>query len=808
MQTGLDRPGQPLSGTPGIRPSHSRQQITVLLVFLLFTTFACAQMEIGRISGTVTDSSGARVARAHISLQNPLSGRQNQILSDDQGQFQFENIPYGAYVVGVSADGFSPATTQADIRSNVPVRVSFQLTIAANKLDTTVKALDVLQRETPRTEVVIDENVIQRVPAVVRRDQLQALVSTTPGWNTENDGLMHIRGVDDGTLFVVGGVPTPDRVDGLFAGSFNTDAITSLDIITGNIPAEFGDRSGAVVLIQPKSGLDTPLVGSFSLGQGSFDSRDVSATVGTGTRKWGLFFAGSAHDSDRFLDPVDPRNFNNDGGDVSLDLRADWLATERDIIRVAGTLQGANFRVPNNEDQEDAGQRQRQEVRHDQESIFWQHSWSPNTLGDVAYFRNFFRSELISSPFDTPLTASQNRHQTRQGMLASLTHATHGHTIKAGTEISRVSIAEFFGFAITDPEAAEEAGISEAAMAFTPDNPFAFSHHVGRWTQAVYAQDDFSLFRNLTISAGLRYDHSDLLVSDQQVSPRIGAIYYLPKTRTGLRASFNRLYMPPQIENLLIASSQQARDLSPFAASGGGADIFPEKLSSWEVGFSQELPLSSRLNVAYWWRRFRNIDDPNVLLGTTIIFPNSVARAEAKGLDVRLDVPFRKGFSAYVSYTNNQIVEIGPINGGLFLDDDFIEVGPGTRFTPDHDQRNVASFALTYMARKYGMWTSFTGRFESGVPMELPDLDPAELRQLPGAELVNFDTGRVKPWYVFGWSGGMDLVRKDRFILGAQLDIQNLDDRPFAFNWGNPFSGTHFGYPRLIAGSLKFSFKN
>ena len=141
--------------------------------------------------------------------------------------------------------------------------------------------------------------------------------------------------------------------------------------------------------------------------------------------------------------------------------------------------------------------------------------------------------------------------------------------------------------------------------------------------------------------------------------------------------------------------------------------------------------MSTRLNVAYWWRRFRNIDDPNVLLGTTIIFPNSVARAEAKGLDVRLDIPFRKGFSAYMSYTNNQIVEIGPINGGLFLDDDFIEIGPGTRFTPDHDQRNVASFALTYMARKYGMWTSFTGRFESGVPMELPDLDPGELRSFP-----------------------------------------------------------------------------
>ena len=73
-----------------------------------------------------------------------------------------------------------------------------------------------------------------------------------------------MRGIEDGTLYVVGGVPTPDRVDGLFASSFNIDAISSLNIITGNIPAEYGNRAGAVVLIQPKSGLDSPLNGTLA----------------------------------------------------------------------------------------------------------------------------------------------------------------------------------------------------------------------------------------------------------------------------------------------------------------------------------------------------------------------------------------------------------------------------------------------------------------------------------------------------------------------------------------------------------------
>ncbi len=764
-------------------------------------------MQIGVVSGPVADSSNARIPGAQIKLENPLSGRKSETSTDDQGQFRFDNVPYGTYVLRASARGFGSRLTQVDVRSNVPLQVPVKLEIATASSAVTVEAPDMLARATPRTEIVIDESYIERTPSVVRRDQLQAIVSTTPGWNTENDGLMHIRGVDDGTLFVVGGVPTPDRIDGLFAGSLNTDTISSVDVITGNIPAEFGDRSGAVVVVQPKSGVGTPLTGTLSLGAGSFDSLDGSTTLAGGTRKWGIFFAGSGHQSDRFLDPVDPRNFNNVGGDVSLDLRFDWHVTEKDIIRLAAGAQGGNFRVPNNEEQEEAGQRQRQQLRHDNESISWQHVWSPTTLSDVAYFRNSFRSELIGSEFDTPLTAGQNRRQIRQGFWASLTHATHGHTIKAGVELSRVSIKELFTFAITDPEAAEEAGISEEAMAFTPDNPFHFFDHVTRGMESVYVQDDFSPLQNLTISAGLRYDHSNLLVSDQQVSPRIGAVYYIPRTRTAIRGSFNRLYMPPQVENLLIASSEQARELSPFADSGGGADIYPEKLSAWEVGFSQELPKTMSLNVAYWWRRFRNIDDPNVLLGTTIIFPNSVARAEAEGIDVRLDVPVRRGVSAYVSYTNNTIVEIGPLNGGLFLEDDFIEIGPGTRFTPDHDQRNVGSFGVTYVAPRYGLWTSFSGRYESGVPLELPDLDPDELKGLPGANLVNFDTERVKPWFVFGWSGGMDVIRKDRFTMAAQVDVQNLADRAFAFNWGNPFSGTHFGYPRLIAGRLRFTFK-
>lgn len=88
-------------------------------------------------------------------------------------------------------------------------------------------------------------------------------------------------------------------------------------------------------------------------------------------------------------------------------------------------------------------------------------------------------------------------------------------------------------------------------------------------------------------------------------------------------------------------------------------------------------------------------------------------------MDVRLDVPERRGFSGYLSYTNQRILQTGPINGGLFLTEEFIEIGPGTKFIPDQDQRNTGSFALNYQHRRSRLLLSFSGRHESGVPVEV-----------------------------------------------------------------------------------------
>jgi hypothetical protein len=300
-----------------------------------------------------------------------------------------------------------------------------------------------------------------------------------------------------------------------------------------------------------------------------------------------------------------------------------------------------------------------------------------------------------------------------------------------------------------------------------------------------------------------------MLVSDHQWSPRVAGVYYIPQTETALRASFNRLFMPPQVENLLLSASEQARRLSPFAGITGpvGALVRAERISAYDVGISQTFRKLFRLDVDYWDRHFRNFDDPNVLFSTEIIFPNSVAGGLARGADVHLEVPNHRGWSGYATYTNSRVLETGPINGGLFLSDNALNIGPGTKFVPDHDQRNVGDMEITYNYAHHGLWTTFTARYESGVPI---DVDPDQLDSLrgrSGADLVDFQRGRVKPRQVFGFSAGMTLLESRHTEVQAQFDIQNLANTAFVYNFGNPFSGTHFGAPRQLSGRLKFTFR-
>ncbi|HEY6332500.1 MAG TPA: TonB-dependent receptor [Blastocatellia bacterium] len=780
------------------------------VVLMASPNAAVAQIRIGTVRATVFDPSGAVVPGASVTVENLVTGFRVHAETNDHGECLFDNVPFDHYSLRIVAAGFKPDVRAIMVDSNLPMDLKVNLDPAGAAESVTVDSGSLLTgADSASTETQITQRTIGTAPGITDDGKLQRIIATVPGVVPENDGLLHIRAVDDGILYVIDGIPAPDRIDAVNASPREVDGIESITVLTGNIPAEFGGRSAAVVIIQPKSGIDLPTSGSITGSDGSFHSAETEGEIaGNIDRTLGYFVTVAGNRSDRFLSPVDLGNYHNYGGSVQTSGRFDWHPTVNDILLFSLSDDGSEFQEPNNLMQQEAGQDQRQHLRDNSQSVMWQHTWSPETVSNVAFYRTYFQAELLPSPFDIPLMASQNRKDPRLGLLASVTHFFRGHTLKAGAEGDRLSPNEFFEFAVTNVAAANVAEISRPALAFTVQHPFIFQDRTVRGRAAAYVQDAFQPLAHLKVEAGIRYDYSNLLVSGYQFSPRIGAVYYVTKTKTAFRASFNRLFMPPQVENLLLASSEQARQLSPFATgpSGGGSAVSPERTSAYEVGFVQDIAGIVRLDTAVWWRNIRDIEDPNVLFNTTIIFPNSEASAFSHGVNVRLDTKQKKGWSGYVSYQNSIITSVGPLNGGLFLTDDFIDIGPGVKFIPDHDERNEGAAGVIYSPNRGQWWASFSGQYNSGVPVDIDPDSIAQLMAMPNSDLVNFNRGRIKPWSVFNFTSGTTVKREAPVSLSPEFEVDNVFNKRFAYNFGNPFSGTHFGYPRSYGVRLRLNF--
>ena len=774
-----------------------------LAALLLAVTCArTAEAQVGRatVRGVVTMADGSPVPGIAVTLQALDDASIGAATTDASGSFAIVDVAPGPYLVKAEGAGLE-AIALIDVAAGESSRLALQLRLQLAGFDVVEYGELPLDRSRWNTS----GDSLRALPAPLQSRALTRALAASPGWAEEDNGLLHVRGVDDGVLFVEDGVPVYDRLDVAFGVPPSLAGIGTMRVTTGHTPPQFGLKSGAVVeLYSPP--VPARWAGSADAGAGSNALAATSAAAGgPAGGPIDIFTAIAAERSSRFLDPVHPDSFHNTGGVTGVTVRGRAGIGGGGQLVVRGQTGRSRFDVPHGEAPEAAGQDQRQRVSQHSVSAAAQRSVGAAWWADGAIYARRVDAMLSPSLADTPVTTASSRRHDRVGVIGSLNVNPGAHHIVVGAEASRVALREDFRFAVTAPDADD---LSDAARAFTPASPFVFAGRVSRQQLSAFAQD--RLWGGpWMFDLGLRFDQTNLLVAASQWSPRLAASYDAWRLNATLRASFNRFFQPPQAEHLLLSSSEEARALSPFVddddGDGGGAELRPERQTAWELGWEQRLGRVT-LDIAGWRRRVENYTDPNVFFGTTIVFPNSVAKGTARGLDVRLQMPSVRGVTATAAYTLSKVEQEGPINGGLFLEDDIDEIGPGVDFTPDHDQRHTASATVTWV-QPVGRWAATAqARYASGTPVELGDLDDDELEELaerPGAELVDFDRGRVKPRLVVDLSASLRVRRTSWGEIGLAASVLNTFNRAYAFNFGNPFSGTHFGAPRQIRADLR-----
>ena len=755
---------------------------------------------VGEIRLAVKDATGASVQAAGT-IEGLATGVHRDFQTDDKGLHAFTGLPFGIYAINVKRDGFAPKSLRVVLRTEAPVAESVTLAVAA--VETTVlvhEAETLLNPEAVSSAQFAGPDQLRTRASSAPGRSVVDIVNSQPGWVLEANGVLHPRGSEYDVQYVIDGIPLYDNRSPAFAQSLGVDEFESMTMRTSGIPAEFGRSLGGVVEIQTAHDAVTGLHGQVSLQGGSFDQKSGFASLQYGKGKNAFGISGEGFMTDRYLDPPVLENYTNhgSGGSIAGRFERNWNAT--DSTQMYFTSHRSGFLVPNELLQEEAAQRQDRSAAETSGQVSHTHLFSPNVVLQVRGMVRDTSAGLWSNDFSTPILPMQNRGFREGYFGGSLSVKLGSHEFKAGADALFDSIHENFSYLIT------AYNIGDVPI-FDEDVPPAFhflDQRSGR-QQSAFVQDQWHR-GHLAVSAGVRVDHYNIVADETAWSPRLGVAYSLPTAGLVLRASYDRIFQPPAIENLLLASTDLVDQL-------GGQGVFlplrPAHGNYYEAGFSKSLLSKLRLDASWYLRRVDNFSDDSLLFNTGVSFPVTFTHADVHGYEAKLEVPRWGRFSGFASYSNMLGRGQLPVAGGLFLGDDAADLSGVGSFPISQDQRNTLRARVRVEAQRR-VWFAVASSYSSGLPVEIEGpTNLAFIAQQYGDQIlskVNFDRGRIRPSASLDLSVGVSLYQREHRTVRLQGDVFNLFDRLNLINFAGVLSGTAVEAGRNFAIRLNATF--
>jgi outer membrane cobalamin receptor len=788
------------------------------IVFSLLAAHPCLAQQTATLSGVTQDPNGAPLPGTMVVLENAVTRYTAARTTGTNGEFTFNDVPLQDYQIVASRDGFALENQPVSLRSTVPVRIEVRLRLLGQGEQIDVRAsTDLLDVEATGTRTALSLNSTSHLPIPVGTRGLETVLLSFPGFAQNANGAIHPRGAHNQMTFVIDGMPISDQLTGAFASALDPSMAESLELFTGNIPAEFGSKVSGVASVITKSGLGSGrrVFGQTELNAAQFDTVSNSTQMGGQAGRLGWFTSVSVLKTNRFLDQVSLENLHNGGNAERSFARLDYQATPRDAIHVHAMAGRSSFQLTNLRSQAAAGQRQRQLLRDSAFWVNWTRSLDAASALEVTAAYRTSIAQLFSSPGDTPVTADQARHLSTLTFNTRYSRLWQGHRLRAGADWQRIPLSEDFSFGITSP-AFNEPKSPDFRPTLVPYDlsrggaRFYFSSKATGNVYSGFAQDDIK-WKRFTLGLGWRYDAYQFLVKGFQLQPRLGIAFHLKETGTVFRASYNRNYQTPPNENLLLSDSAQAAALAPEAVrealGGARIPIRPERQDVFEMGLQQTIFGKLGFNASYYHKRSADQQDNDNFLNTGIIFPVTLSRIRVNGVEGRLVLPPVRGLQGSLSITHAHAISTPPFTGGVFLNTGAVAALTAGPFVIDHDQVLSIQGTLVYQLTSR-IFLSSGVRHDSGLVANPSDpakvaADPDYADLLPYVDL-RATTPRTRPRTIFDFGAGYTHTRRDRPLWDIQFQINNLTNQTALFNFQSIFVGTRLVPPRVLGLKLRF----
>jgi outer membrane receptor for ferrienterochelin and colicins len=641
-----------------------------------------------------------------------------------------------------------------------------------------------IETQTGASSYTISSDAIAATPGGENVQMNQVLLQA-PDVVQDSFGQLHVRGDHNDLQYRLNGVILPEGIS-VFSQTLSPRLISSLNLLTGALPAEYGLRTAGVIDLSTNGGLLQP-GGAMSVYGGSF-----------GTFEPAVEYGGSSGNLSYYV-TLDYKqdNVGIDSPDGSTDPLHDHtqqlhgfgyfesiLDPNDRLSLILGTTADA-FQIPNqrglepalglnvngqtdflsddlNETQHEATQYAIVSWQHSQGDLNWQTSLS------ARYTTLHFAPDWLGDLLFNGIAQNALKDDTAFGWQTDASYqAGDAHTVRTGFYLQHDSSQSYTTSQVLP---------IDVLGAQTGNLPLTIADNgtQSQSLESVYLQDEWKLLPAFTLNYGLRFDHYSAYSSGSQLSPRVNFVWQLPSGTT-VHGGYSRYFTPPPFE--LVGAETFTKFAGTTAELPGtftplDSPPIAARANYYDFGIQQKL-LDNALTLGAdsFYEQAVNLIDEGQFGAPIILTPFNYRYGLIGGVEFTANYSV-KDFSAYGSVSfqaaHGKQVESAQFNftpaDYAYLQDNYIHL--------DHEGRVAASGGVSYL----WLGTRFSGDFIFGTGLR------DALVFANGTDIPNGDHTPSYTQVNLGVSH--DFVLTGSGPLTARVDVINLLDKVYQIRSG------------------------